>query len=492
MPSENLFRKNVCVALLVAGIQIRSLSALRSISFNHARNGLISHHAKTDHFSSRIESSLWDAGNSAGDEVAFASSFLYQDTFEGLDDSLLAYLPDSGKYIPPRMRRLIKRITSEYVHGVDKQPKIDLADILEVVDIEHEALSPAVSFTVDNQTFDDPRIVTIVSLAVLHQLPKEIALTLLDADNETQAMADFRPVFEDRGWERVSFPKGLGIRIKEKIQYNPNQPFFPPSKLPWRSRSKRKAAEAATRGIAKAAETQAPQRNMMTKEEFLAEIESEIQAAPFPGLPANETTASIRDTLTLDGALPSFPVERYSIAWTKTKRQLMNPPKFLSRNKSLKTILTVAETQVNKLKQAGRAGILSYAFINFALYTIGIVWQWRRIVVEMPIPDGATLVSLIIRKFMKAFQRVYVGAAVFKLFRIVAALALAPAAGRVLQFTQRKLRVSENTALVILVTLLLKTFIGTLLITCLGDTALRQAIPVAPPLAIAMLTSVSV
>ena len=140
------------------------------------------------------------------------------------------------------------------------------------------------------------------------------------------------------------------------------------------------------------------------------------------------------------------------------------------------------------MKQAGRAGIMSYAFINFVLYTVGMVWQWRRIAVAVPVPDGATLVSLTIRKFMKAFTRVYAGAAVFKIFRIVAALALAPAAGRVLAFTQRKLRVSENTAFVILVTLLLKTFLGTLAVVFLGDSALRKAIPVVYPLTTPTLT----
>ena len=131
---------------------------------------------------------------------------------------------------------------------------------------------------------------------------------------------------------------------------------------------------------------------------------------------------------------------------------------------------------MKKLKDAGRAGLLAYAFMNFALYTVGMVWQWRRIAVDMPPPAGSTLVSLTVRKFAKAFTRVYVGATVFKLVRIVVSIAMAPAAGRVLSFTQRKLRVSENAALLILISLLVKTFLGAVAIVCLGDTALRTAI----------------
>ena len=499
----HMHNNSVLVAVLVAGIiNWRPSSAFQSLPINHAslldsrQPSIFRHHhllscsSKNPPFT-RIESSLQagDARNSDGDEAAFVSSFLYEGTFQGMDEGMLAYLPDGGKNIPPRMRRLIQKVTSEYVHGVNRRPQVGLADVLDVIDTEYESLSPSVSFKVGNQTFEEPRIVQIVSLAVLHQLPKEITLQLFSAANDdNQAVVDFRSAFQDGGWEQVSFPQGLGIRIKKRLQFNPNQPFFPPSKLPWRTRSKRKAAVAATRGILKAAETQAPEQNVMTKEEFLAEIENEMQAAPLSGLPVNEPTDSIGGTLTRDGALPSFPAERYSMAWTKVKRIFMDPSKPLTNNKTLKKILAVAQTQYNKLKQAGRAGIMSYAFINFVLYTVGMVWQWRRIAVAVPVPDGATLVSLTIRKFMKAFTRVYAGAAVFKIFRIVAALALAPAAGRVLAFTQRKLRVSENTAFVILVTLLLKTFLGTLAVVFLGDSALRKAIPVVYPLTTPTLT----
>ena len=133
-------------------------------------------------------------------------------------------------------------------------------------------------------------------------------------------------------------------------------------------------------------------------------------------------------------------------------------------------------SQYKKLKGAGRAGLMAYAFMNFVIYTVGMAWQWRRIQLDVPPPVGATLVSLTIRKFIIAFTRVYVGAAVFKLARIGISLALVPPAGRVLNFTQRKLKVSENAALVILITLLLKTFLGTLVVVFLGDTALRKAI----------------
>jgi hypothetical protein len=158
---------------------------------------------------------------------------------------------------------------------------------------------------------------------------------------------------------------------------------------------------------------------------------------------------------------------------------MMGSPSILSNNKSWKKVSSAIDTQYTKIKEAGRAGLMAYAFINFLLYTVGVAWQWRRITVEMP-SSGATVVSITLKKLGKAFARVYVGASLFKLPRIVVALALAPAAGRVLQFTQRKLGVSENAAFAILVALLVKTFLGTLAAVILGDSALKKTIP--PPM----------
>jgi len=479
----------------------------------------------------QLRDSSWRLAYNGGDETAFVSSFLYGGTFqEGMDDGILRYLPDSGTSIPPKTRQLIKRLTSEYVYGsqsmLQQQPQRPrvvplLSDILDAVETEYDtSLSFSVSLTVGNQTFDEPRIIQLVSLAVLHQLPKEITLALVktDTNGDIPGLVDFVSAFERGGWDDVAFPRGLGLRMKKRLlrlytksnnnnnnnnnssnnnnNKKKNQQFFPPSKIPWRTRSKRKAAIAAARGVIMAAETRAPTQNIMTKEEFLVEIENEMQIAPLLPIgssssggggssskndnnnnsePSDYMGASGNFLAIMDGTLPSFPAD-YSVAWTRVKRLFMDPSRVLSRNKKLQKVLEFMNSQYARLKAAGRAGIMSYAFINFVLYTVGMAWQWRRIAIPLPVPDGATLVSLTLRKFIKAFRRVYVGAAVFKVVRIVLALTLAPAAGKVLAFTQRKLRVSENTALVILITLLLKTFLGTLTIVFLGDTALRKAL----------------
>ena len=415
---------------------------------------------------------------SDGDEGAFFSSFLYEDTFQGIDDGILSYLPDNGKNIPPRARQLIKKITSDYVYGVEK-PQNYSVDILDVIDTEYEALSPPVSLIVGNETVKEPRAVQIVSLAVLHQLPKEITLQLASTFN-SQHIASFLSAFHDVGWEHVSFPQGLGIRLKRKLRNNPSQSFSPPSKVPWRTTSKRKAALAATHGIAKAAETQAPRQKRMTKDEFLAEIENEMQTSTMSEVNGNgkmDNSKSVRGKL--DGFLPSFPVERYGKAWSTVKLISIDPTRTFSNNRAVKRIFSAIDTQYTKMKQAGRAGIMAYAFINFVLYTAGMVWQWRHI--HTVKSNEATLCSLIFRKFAKSFARVYAAAAVFKVFRILLAVALAPAAGRALVVTQRKLGVSENTAFAILITLLLKTFLGVLAVVCLGDSALRTTLPLSSP-----------
>lgn len=425
-----------------------------------------------------------DVSNSENDEQAFISSVLYDGTFEGVDDGMLAYLPDGGKTIPPRTRRLVSQITSQFIYGIEGQPNLSSRTIVEVIKSEYESLP--VSMTVGNRTFGsgggDLLVVQIVSLAVLHQLPSEIMLKVVDcAATENQALRDFKTEFEAVGWEQVSFPAGLSIRIKKGLISRTTQPsdqsFFPPSRLPWRSRSSSRAAEAAQKGIRLASEAKAPEQTIRTKEEFLVEMENEIQAPPLSEVAVTEPSDMLSsEALSLQDALPSFPSEGYSRAWTKVKRVLMTPSPALASNAGWKKFSNVMDTQYKKMKDAGRAGLMAYAFMNFVLYTVGVTWQWRRIAVEVPLPAGATMVSLTLRKFIKAFTRVYVASAVFKLVRVGISLALAPAAGRVLSFTQRKLKVSENAALVILITLLIKTFLGTLAVVCLGDTALRNAI----------------
>jgi len=455
---------------------------------------------KQDSSNTAFSSALWNAiNNNNNDETeatfVSSSSFLYDGSFEGFDDGLLSYLPESGRYMPPRTKRLIKRVTSEYIYGADQRPQIDLGDILDVIDAEYESLSLAKSVAVGNKEFDGAKgpeeelVVQLLSFSVLNQLPKEITLCLMNRSvgggQEQEPLKEFCSFFEKAGWEHISFPKGLGLRIEPAVAsrvaraspailQNPLL-FFPPSKLPWRSLSRRKGKEVAKRGILLCSQTQAPEQNIMTKEEFLEEIENEILSAPLSALPVEKPTR-FKIGISLEDALPSFPTNDI---WRKVKRVVMDPASVsLSNSRTWGRLSSKIGGLIDKLKQAGRAGVMAYAFINFVLYTVGMAWQWRRITVEIPaVGSGVTLVSLTLRKFTKAFVRVYVGSSVFKLGRIVLALAIAPTAGKILKLTQRKLNVSENTAFVILITLLLKTFLGTLAMSFLGDSALRKAIP---------------
>lgn len=426
------------------------------------------------------------ASDTSESDDEFISSVLYEGTFEGMDNGVLAYLRDGGKTMPPKTRRLISQITSEYVYGVEGRPNLDSRGVTEVFDSEYEPLP--VSVVVGSKTFGpgqgEELVVQIASLGVLYGLPAEILLKILDcAEPNNQTLKEFRTEFEAVGWEQVSFPSGLGIRVKKDLVFRTSRPssdqsFFPPSRIPWKSRSSRRASEAAQRGIELAAKAVAPEQNFMTKEEFLVEIENEIQADPLSQVAETESTTSFSSgSLALGGdVLPSFPSQRYGMAWKRVKRLLISPTLPFADNATWKKFSGIWVTQIQRMKDAGRAGLMAYAFINFVLYTVGVTWQWRHIAVEAPSGNGATLVSLVARKFVKVFARVYLAAGVFKLVRIAASLAIAPSADRVLRFTQRKLRVSENAAFLLLLTLLLKTFFGTLAVVCLGDSALRQAL----------------
>jgi hypothetical protein len=58
---------------------------------------------------------------------------------------------------------------------------------------------------------------------------------------------------------------------------------------------------------------------------------------------------------------------------------------------------------------------------------------------------------IISRKFARTFAALCVGSQVFKLPKLFGSVALAPLAGRVLKFTQKKLNISENKACILLV-----------------------------------------
>jgi hypothetical protein len=454
---------------------------------------------------SRLSISTSSNNNNENDEAEFVSSFLYEGTFEGIssDTGLLNYLPFGGENMPPKTRQLINRITSDYIYGVSDsnsnkriQQKVNFRELLE---FEYDILHPAFSMAVANTTFEgattspeEQLVVCVASMAVLYQLPKEITLQLMQSlisnnnvNSESKALSAFVTAFQRNGWDDVIFPQGLAIRLKKGFTTTKGSDgglgqFFPASRLPWRSRSTRRAAEAAERGVLAAAETNPPPRNVMTKEQFLVEIENEITSPLFRYQPVVMEPVAVLPLLVED-ALPSFPTYRYGLAWARVKRAVMTSSNIFTGNKAWIKVSSTMDTQYTKLKGAGRAGLLAYAFLNFCLYTVGMSWQWRRTTLEVPSSGGSPLVSMVLKKFAKVFMTVYVGAAVFKLVRIVASLALAPGAGRVLHFTQRKLKVSENTAVAILITLLMKTFLGTLTIVCLGDSALRKALSSVAP-----------
>lgn len=382
-------------------------------------------------------------------------------------ESVLAYLPAGGIYLPPKTRDLLIRATSQYVNRgkVDDCSSVRPMDLPEDVlnTIEEEYISVTVPFSVgsiqcdadkSDRTVDSVAACKILSFAALHRIPREITLLLFGVDNNlpldlsvgkldadvndsvpvkvpkkaggAYTLDDYKMAFSSGGWDAVSFPRGLALRLRRRFVQSRMERLSPfPRKVRLRHD---KAANDASIAVLEASLARAPARRI-TREEFLASIDDEIR-----------TISLDREDWSLKDAMLFFPTRR---------------------NQFLKRLARAIRSQSAKLQKAGRAGVVAYGALNFVWYTLAITFQWRRIASLSGVPPG-TLVAVkgSIQKFGKVLAAAYIGSQLTKLPRLSLAVILAPVGNRALLFVKQKLRVSENSAFLIVTGVLLGSCVG--------------------------------
>lgn len=115
----------------------------------------------------------------------------------------------------------------------------------------------------------------------------------------------------------------------------------------------------------------------------------------------------------------------------------------------------------SRLASTGQAGVLAYGAVNFCYYTCATL-----LVSSLLRPEGAAHASLSAKAraaalyFSKLSATVWLGSQATKLFRIAAAVFLAPAADSVLGRVAAALNVERSRAFGILVRGILATFLG--------------------------------
>lgn len=378
------------------------------------------------------------------------------DSKENANTNLLSYLSNEGKDLPPDMAELLKRATAEYIYGVNNDREIaHVEDVMEALDLEYKISDRPI--VVGNVTLNEERgvanedemwVYRIFSVALFHKIPAPIASRLLlrhfeespsllvedDFVEDDDLLGFCRKALESDGWKAVSFPDGFRVQIRPGYSCSTWNSYLPPRKV-----SKVEAGQM----IMEADQTKLPEKVPFSPPR------QEVQDTLGEDLSNNSSisTASNQFVPRLEDNLPYFPKKS---AWRRAVQNFQQ----------------IMQKQVQMLKKAGRAGAISYGFLNFALYAGGTVWQWNRV-----FASGAGL-SAQFRKLGRVLGTVYIGSQVTKLPRIALAVVLAPVGDTILIFLQEQLGVTENRAFAILTVGLIAFFIGLLAFVTIGSTLL--------------------
>ena len=383
----------------------------------------------------------------------YSTRFGFLDLDGGYEDvTILSFLPNAEE-LPPETRTLLRKLTTQYTYGramVDYTVTLD--DIFGVIEDEYRAWDVPVringvevhSAATNNSNAEDKRgqvLSRLLSFAVLNQIPAELICEVLSSAmiKEEGPLFMVREALANSGWKGVSFPKGLGIRLKKNLQ-TPGQKAFQPSRFSLKtSATKQKYAKDL---LLSASNISAPEKLKTSREEFLRQLTQDEQSV-------NERDLPRKSQFGKNSGLHFFP-EKGTIEKFRA---------FLKK-------------QTAALSRAGKGGALAYGFLNFALYAGGTIWQWRSITIATnPGTTSAQLFRSQLTKLGRVLGTVYLGSQVTKLPRILLAIALAPSGEKALDVAQKRLKVSENTAFAILTVALISTFISVLAFLTVGSTA---------------------
>jgi hypothetical protein len=393
--------------------------------------------------------------------VDFFDSYDDEDHEENDLIDCLSYLPSGGLDLPPKSRDLLGRATMQYLRKSANDVKsssmdgdVKLSEVLSIIDEEFKFYN--VPFSVgdpshrSNRKSNDKEDMKaaetsrkIFAFSAFYRLPREIT-TILFGEEESglqmQRVTNYYNDFVRWGWEGVSFPKGLGVQIRRKYLESKRARY---SMLPRLFKMDRnQAIQEAELAIKDSRSTGLPVRRM-SREEFLATMDKELS---FP--------ASDDDNRLSLFKVPTFFFPNKSNVFKRIKRQL--------------------DSQTNKLKGAGRAGVIAYGALNFAWYTLAVMWQWGRVSAAPVSPGTIKALKYSIKKFGKVLIGTYVGSQVTKLARLSLAILLAPIGDRALRSTQTKFNIDESRAFWLLTSLLIGSCLGVWASVIVGDAALSS------------------
>jgi hypothetical protein len=148
--------------------------------------------------------------------------------------SVLSYLFNEGKDLPPDMKELLETGTVEYVYGDTNssgKKMVDVQDVLEAVDLVEYKISDR-PVAIGDVTFNEQKLAAdeekwvyrILSVALFRQIPAPIVGFLLRRPKggeslllEDDPLQFCRNTLERDGWKAVSFPDGFRVQIRPRL-----------------------------------------------------------------------------------------------------------------------------------------------------------------------------------------------------------------------------------------------------------------------------------
>jgi len=390
----------LAILLLIIGAIPRASSFQPSILSSLSSSSSLSRicdplrHRRSQHYT-RSRLPVLNATNSftSRNSPSLLSSSLWSNEYDDDDDGDLSridisFLPINSFILPPKTDNLLRKVTKAYIESSikDKAVDIDILDVLQIIESEYK--TNEVPFSIGKSMYGDnvgqqhetevmaqQLFSKVISFAALYRLPKDVATMLFgrlkpSADMNVDVINEMERLikgFDEEAWVGVRFPQGLSIRLKREYMLSNRERYslIPRSSIFTRSYDSFEASEA-TR---KAALTRPPSK-LVQKQEIVAEID-EI---------ARTSELSQADDSLFKELLTFFP----------------------RQNGWLKRLGRATSKQTQRLRAAGRAGLISYGFLNFMWYTFAIIWRWTHLNIEpsvVLVEGKAQALRISLRKF---------------------------------------------------------------------------------------------
>lgn len=342
---------------------------------------------------------------------------------------------------------------------------LDWRTVLEIIINEYSYR--AVPFTIEgtsynpnsNEDDDDAEGIELfsklLSYAAINRIPKELTSFLLSVCSaESLIPRDCAEGFQlYGGWSSVRFPSGLSLRVKRRYLVSKRQRFSP---VPRRLMNQWQVFEA-ERLILEASRAKAPVKPI-SRADLLASMDVE------------PSVRSLFSSMTAESERWKESLKKdFEVYFPRQNRALQKFTKFLS-------------AKSEAFKNVGRAGLISYGFLNFIWYTFAVLFSWRRAaaIPYAPAPIAAAQNSLLalrysMQKFFRVLVSVYFGSQLTKLARLSLAVALAPVGDKVLWFAEERLNLGRDRAFNVVAVALFATCFLVWGFVVVGDAAISSA-----------------